>query len=66
MADLVADRGGEAAAACWFLTRSDVDAEAALGMPCISVVAWHLPAWEAIACAACAAGDQPDFAYDLN
>jgi orotate phosphoribosyltransferase len=66
MARLAEHRGAAAAAAVWFLSRSELDAEALLGVPCFPVAQWHFAAWDVHACDACAAGGEPEFAYDLN
>jgi orotate phosphoribosyltransferase len=63
---IVASQGADPAGACWFLTRSDVDVEAMLGIDCSRVVDWILPAWPREACTLCGAGDTASTAYDLN
>jgi orotate phosphoribosyltransferase len=66
MLRLTEERHAGVAAACWFLTRSDVDGEALLGVPCLPIVRWNLPAWDGSSCEACRTGNEPELAYDLN
>jgi orotate phosphoribosyltransferase len=66
MTQIVADQGADAAGACWFLTRSEIDVKSVVGIPCARVVDWNLPAWSADACELCATGGEPVAAYDLN
>lgn len=66
MAALANERGASPVGACWFLSRSRVDVEGLLEIPCLPVARWHLHAWDATQCEACAAGDEPTPAYDLN
>lgn len=66
MAQLAHASGASTAGAGWFLSRSAVDVASLLGVPCLPVAEWYLPAWHADECPACGGGDEPAFAYDLN
>jgi orotate phosphoribosyltransferase len=66
MAEAARERGGEVAAAAWFLTRSRLEEDPLPGVPCLPVVSWELPCWDSSVCSGC--GDRRDLqhAYDLN
>lgn len=66
LAKLVRSGGGEAAAAVWFLSRTSVDMEAALGVPGLCIGDFKLPAWEAEQCDACRRGEPLELALDIN
>jgi hypothetical protein len=48
------------------LTRSLIDVEEIIGVPATAVVEWDLPSWPRRKCMQCAAGDEPERAFDLN
>lgn len=63
---LVRSSGGEPAAAVWFLSRTAVDIEAALGVPGLCIADFELPAWEDKQCHACRRGESLELALDIN
>jgi hypothetical protein len=53
LASTVHAAGGEVAGAAWFVTRTNLDAETCLGVPCAYVADLPLPQWAADECPLC-------------
>jgi orotate phosphoribosyltransferase len=66
LASTVRAASGEVAGAAWFLTRTNLDAEASLGVPCAYVADLPLPQWAATACPLCDAALPLTRAIEIN